>query len=191
MRAQTHNPTGKGKRRGNAAPGAPRRHEVDCLVGGIVVTYQEIAGRVKRCTEGRQEWYSMVYPQIKPHTIEQKMRSSEARRQKGTYPRLRHLPGADEKSLNLERLGSMWGEMRKANPGAISGDSLVGRVKYASKHRNGVAHARRTRSNATVRNDRWHVTYEVGTLEGYLGRMQETLDHVNQLYSHLRLVPME
>lgn len=155
------------------------------------MTYQEIASRVKRCTERRQEWYSMVYPRMKPYTTEQKMRSTETRHQKSTHPRLRELADMDGKSLNLERLASLWRDMRMGNPDAIASDNLVGRVISSRKYRNGVAHARRTRGNAAVRNDLWGKTYETGTLAGYLERIRETLDHVNQLYSHLKLAPME
>lgn len=191
MCAHSQDAPGRGQERRNAGPGAPAYGEVDCLVGGIVVTYQEIASRVKRCTEARQEWYSMVYPQVGPRTAEQSARIAGARHERGTYPRPRRRDAEDERSLNLERLGSLWREMRRANPGAMSSDHLVGRVRDSRKYRNGVAHARRTCGNAAVRNDRHNKTYESGTLAGYLGRMGATLGHVNQLYAHLRLVPME
>lgn len=191
MRTHAQNPAGRGQGRKNAEPDAPAYVEVDCLVGGIVVTYQEIASRVKRCTEARQEWYSMVYPQVGPRTAEQSVRAAGARHERGTYPRLRRRGAADERSLNLERLGSLWGEMRRGNPGTMSRDHLVCRVRDSRKYRNGVAHARRACGNAAVRNDRLRKTYEAGTLAGHLGRMEATLGHVKQLYSHLRLVPME
>jgi len=81
--------------------------------------------------------------------------------------------------------------MRRANPGTITDTDLAVRVNNSCKYRNGVAHARRIRNSTAIRNDRRHTTYEVAKLVEYLGYIRETLAYVEELYAHLRLIPME
>lgn len=175
----------------NPRDGAPRDarvSKVDCLVGGVVVTYQEIASMVKRCTERRQEWYNMVYPEARPYDMAQRARSLEAHYHRKIHPIPRE-PHATA-PLNFERLGSLWKEMRMSNPGAIASSDLVAHVRNSHKYRNGVAHSRRTRGDSAVRNDMLRKTYDRGMLEEYLAHTQSTLGHMRLLYAHLRLVPM-
>lgn len=170
-------------------PDAPNVDELDCLVGGIVVTCRETVSRVKRCTGGRHEWRIMC-PQMGPQTMGQKMRSLETRCQKNTCPNLRWSEGMEEKSLNLVMLESLWGWMRKANSRAIEGKHLVNRARESRKCRHGVAHARKTRRNTAARNGRRGKEHDAGTLARYLAHVRTRLARVNHLYAHLGLAPM-
>jgi len=177
-----------GDEAGHVAPNAPRSGGLDCLVGDIVVTHQEIASKVKGCTDSGQEGNVTVYPKMGPDTMGHKRRISRARFQKKTYPRWRPTDDAD---IDLDKLGSMWKEMRRGNPGTISSSAMVERVKASRRCRNDVAHARRTCGNAAIRNDWRKETYDTARLEWCLGRIRGTLAYVDQLYAHRKRAPMK
>jgi len=181
-------PVKQGSNSGSAVP-SPGGDALGCLVGDIVITSQEIESRVKKCTEGRQEWLDKAYPKTRPRMEGHGARGAGARYEKTIYPDP-HDP-SDARFRSRDKLKSMWREMGRAIPVTITDGDLAIRVNTSCKYRNGVAHARRACGGAAIRNDRWRETYGEERLVEYLGYMRDTLAYVEQLYAHLGRVPLE
>lgn len=188
-RPAARRPVREGKSQDGAGTGS-RRNDLECLVGDIVITCQEIDSRIKKCTEVKQESLDSIYPGTRPHTAGQGRRGSGERHQKMAYPPTQDDP-FDTRFRSRDKLKSMWRDMRRANPETIADGDLAVRVNKSCKYRNYVAHARRTCGGSAIRNDKRGMTYGMATLAEYLVYVRETLAYVEQLHSHLKRVQVK
>lgn len=179
---------GTGVKRMPGQPDAPHDAGVDCLVGSIAVTYQEIESRIKKCVEST-EFHESLYPESAPGTREQSMVDFARKHQKRTHPGKKRRKAKCDLP-DLDKLWSAWSGMRESDPGIIPSDELVRRVRDSCGHRNSVAHAMRVCGDAAVRNSKWQATYNRADLECYLSEVQETLTYIRRLHLHLGIPPM-
>ncbi|MDD9813481.1 MAG: hypothetical protein OXU37_04335 [Thaumarchaeota archaeon] len=177
---------------GDSAPrvrDSPQGLELDCIVGNIVVTYQEIASRVRWCVRSR-EFHAELYPQMGPDA-EAEMRSLKTRHQGKIHPDPKMLGIVDARQNDLDMLEPLWAKMMDGDPGAMRSEDVARLVDVSFRFRNKVAHGRRVCGNEAIRNDMNHKAYGKAELVGYQRHVQNTLGHVKRLYVSLGLPPME